>query len=65
MELEKITFKLLAIEIPTGTGRVNIITTADSKRCIVVALAVKNKEMFQTTLQNKQTGEESQEINKG
>jgi len=58
MELENITFKLLAIELPTGAGRVNTIITVDSKRsiiqvknydticlarAIVVGLAVNNK----------------------
>jgi len=77
MELENITFKLLAIELPTGAGRVNTIITADSKRsiiqvrnydticlarAIVVGLAVKNKEKFQTVFQNKLT-EELKDIN--
>jgi len=36
MELENITFKLLAIELPTGAGKkVNSIITADSKRSII------------------------------
>ena len=29
------TFKLLAIELPTGAGRVNRIITAESKRSII------------------------------
>jgi len=61
MEIEDITFKLMAIEIPTGAGRVNSIITIDSKRSIirvkntdticlarsiVVALGVHNQEKF-------------------
>jgi len=78
MELENITFKLLAIELPTGDGRVNTIITVDSKRsliqvknygticlarAIVVGLAVNSKEKFQTIFQNKLTEEELKEIN--
>jgi len=79
MELENITFKLLAIELPTGAGkRVNRIITSDSKRsiiqvtnddtlclarAIVVGLAVNNKQKFQTIFQNKLTEEELKEIN--
>ena len=78
MELENITFKLLAEESPTGAGRVNTIITAGSKRsitqvknvyticlarAIVVGLAVNNKEKFQTLLGNKLTEEELNNIN--
>jgi len=77
MELENITFKRLAIQLPTGAGRVNTIITVDSKRsiiqvknydticlarAIVVGLAVNNKEKFQTIFQNKLTEEELKEI---
>lgn len=34
IKIEVITFKLLAIEIPSGSGRVNQIITAESKRSI-------------------------------
>jgi len=34
MLLENNTFKLFAIELPTGAGRLNAIITADSKRSI-------------------------------
>ena len=68
MELENITFKLLAIELPTGAGRVNTIITADSKRsiiqvgnddticlarAIVVGLAVNYRDILQTIFRNK------------
>jgi len=35
MEIEDITCKPMAIEIPTGVGRVNSIITTDSKRSII------------------------------
>ena len=80
MNMEDITFKLLAIEIPTGAGRVNKIITAESKRSIiqvknydticlarsiVVALAVHNKEILQSIFKDKLTEAELKEINKG
>jgi len=71
-------FKLLAIELPTGTGIFNTIITADSKRsiikvknddticlarAIIVGLAVNNKETFQTIFHNKVTEKELKDIN--
>jgi hypothetical protein len=35
MEIEDITFKLMAIEIPAGAGRVNKIITTESKRSLI------------------------------
>jgi hypothetical protein len=80
MELENITFKLLAIELPTGAGRVNTIITIDSKRsiiqvknydtlclarAIIVGLAVNHRDKIQTVFANNLTNDEVKEINKG
>ena len=74
------TFKLLAIELPTGAGRVNRIITAESKRSIiqvgnddticlaravVVGLAANYRDILQTIFRNKLTNDEVKEINKG
>ena len=80
MEIEDITFKLLKIEIPTGSGRrVNKIITVDSKRsiiqiknndticlarAIVVGLAVHNKEKLQYIFKDNIRDSELKEINK-
>jgi hypothetical protein len=80
MEIEDITFKLMAIEIPAGAGRVNKIITTESKRSIiqvrnydtkclarslVVGLAVSNKEKLQSVFKGNLTEAELKEINKG
>jgi hypothetical protein len=80
MTFENITFKLLAIEVPEGSGRVNTIITADSKRsiiqvknydtlclarAIIVGLAVNHRDMIQALFKNNITTEEVAEINKG
>ena len=72
MKMEDITFKLLSVEIPTGSGKVNKIITVDSKRsiieiknkdticlarAIVVGLAVNNREKLQDIFRNKLTEE--------
>jgi hypothetical protein len=41
LTIEDITFKLMAIEIPKGSGRVNAIINLDSKRSII---QIKNKD---------------------
>ena len=41
MKPEDLTFKLLNIQMPTGSGRVNRIITADSKRSII---QIRNKD---------------------
>jgi len=80
MKPEDMTFKLLSIQIPTGSGkRVNRIVTVDSKhsiiqirnkdtlclaRAIIVGLAVHNREKLQDTFKNNITGNELNEINK-
>jgi len=79
MDIEDITFKLMAIEVPAGAGkRVNAIVDAQSKRSIirvvnydskclarsiVVALAKKHKEKLQETLIGKLVESEIKEIN--
>ena len=80
MELENITFKLIAIELPTGAGRVNTIISVDSKRsiiqvknndticlarAIIVGLAVNHRDKIQTVFANNLTNDEVKEINKG
>lgn len=79
MKPEDLTFKLLNIHIPTGSGRVNRIITVDGKRsiiqirnkdtlclarAIVVGLAVNNREKLQDTFKNNITDNELREINK-
>jgi len=79
MQPEDLTFTLLNIQIPTGSGRVNGIITVDSKRsiirirnkdtlclsrAIVVGLAVDNREKLQDTVKNNITDKELKEINK-
>ena len=79
MEIEDITIKLLKIEIPTGTGRVNKIITVDSKhsiiqirnkdticltRAIIVGLSVYNPEKLQDIFKNNISDNELKEINK-
>ena len=80
MDIENVTFKLLAIELPKGAGRVNKLITPQGKksiisitnvdsmclaRAIVVALAVNNKDKFLQIFMNKLTNEQLKEINKG
>ena len=79
MKPEDLTFKLLNIQIPTGSGRVNRIITVDSKcsiiqirnkdtlclaRAIVVGLAVHNREKLQDIFKNNIADNELKEINK-
>jgi len=79
MKPEALIFKLLNIQIPTGSVRVNRIITVDSKRsiiqirnkdtlclsrAIVVGLAVNNREKLQDTFKNNITDNELKEINK-
>ena len=80
MKPEDLTFKLLTIQIPTGSGkRVNRIITVDSKRsiiqirnkdttclarAIVVGLAVRNKEKLQEIFTGNLTEKELKQINK-
>ena len=77
MKMEDITFKLLKIEIPTGTGkRVNRIISVDSKRsiiqlrnkdtlclarAIVVALATLNRDKLQDIFRERLSEEEQQQ----
>jgi hypothetical protein len=80
MEIEDMTFKLMAIEIPAGAGKVNKIITTESKRSIiqvrnydtkclarslVVGLAVNNNEKLQSVFKGNLTEAELKEINKG
>jgi len=78
MKMEDITLKLLTIQIPTGSRRVNKIITLDGKRSIiqirnkdticlaralVVGLAVNNRETLQYIFRNKLTEDELKQIN--
>ena len=81
MSIEDITFKLLAIEIPQGSGkRVLAIITADAKRsiiqvrnydticlarAIVVGLAANNREKLEEIFTSNLTITEQKEFNKG
>ena len=62
VKMEDITFKLLSVKIPTGSGKVNKIITVDGKcsiiqirnkdticlaRALIVALAANNREKLQ------------------
>jgi len=78
MDIHDLTFKLMAIEIPTG-GRANNLITPESKRsliqvtnndticlarAIVVGLAINNKEKLQIIFKNALTPDELKQINK-
>jgi hypothetical protein len=80
MEIEDMTFKLMAIEVPAGAGRVNKLITTESKRSIfqvrnydtkclarsiVVGLAVNNKEKLQSVFKSNLTEKELNKINSG
>ena len=79
MDIEDITFKLLAVEIPSGAGRVNRIITVDCKRsiinvqnsdticlarAIVVSLSANNIEKLQNIFKNNLTESKLRQINK-
>jgi hypothetical protein len=78
--MENMTFKLDAVEIPTGTGRVYKIVKVESKisiiqvrnydtmclaRSIVVGLAVRNKEKLRSIFKGNLRDAELEAIDKG